>query len=103
MEPFIDKLSAIETAASKIMESAIEETKLQDKEVEKRTAELDAQLEDDARRKLEALRQSLQNESQKTLEQLKINTEEKLQNLENCYKKDHQSIADEIYKQIIRM
>ena len=31
MEPVIDKLSEIETAASRIMESAVEETRRQDK------------------------------------------------------------------------
>lgn len=45
MEPIIDKLSEIETAASRIMESAVNETKNQDKEAEKRTAEFDAQVE----------------------------------------------------------
>ena len=103
MEPFIDKLSAIETAASRIMEEAIEETRLQDQEIEKRTAESDARLEADACKKLETLRQNLQSESQKTLEQLKKHTDDKLIQMENCYKKDHQSIADEIYQQIVRM
>ena len=68
MEPIIDKLSEIETAASRIMESAVNETKNQDKEAEKRTAEFDAQVEAITKKKLEELRLNLQQESEKELE-----------------------------------
>ena len=38
MESVIDKLSEIETAASRIMESAVEETRRQDNAAEERTS-----------------------------------------------------------------
>ena len=40
MESVIDKLSEIETAASRIMESAVEETRRQDNAAEERTSTL---------------------------------------------------------------
>lgn len=103
MESFIEKLSAIETAASKIMENAIHETKLQDQAVEERTAHLDAQLEADACQKLKNMQKQLQDDSEKALEELKIHMEQKLRYMEENYQKNHQHIADEIYQQIIRM
>ena len=45
MKPIIDKLSEIETAASRIMESAVNETRIQDQKAEERTARFDAQVE----------------------------------------------------------
>lgn len=41
MESVIDKLSEIETAASRIMESAVEETRRQDNAAEERTSTYD--------------------------------------------------------------
>ena len=41
MEPIIEKLTEIETATSRIMESAVNETRIQDQESEKRMAEFD--------------------------------------------------------------
>lgn len=103
MEPFIDKLSAIETAASRIMESAINETKLQDKEAEERTAQFDARLEADAQRQLEAVRKDLLDDSERALEQLKTHMEHAMLRMDQYYKENHQSIADDIYQQMIRM
>lgn len=103
MEPFIDKLSAIETAASKIMESAINETKLQDKEAEEQTAQFDARLEADAEKQLETIRNDLLDNSEKALEQLKTRMEQTMLHMDQYYQRNHLKIADEIYHQMIRM
>ncbi|NCB91754.1 MAG: ATPase [Clostridia bacterium] len=103
MEPIIDKLSEIETAAARIMESAMNETKQQDKKADERTAEFDAQVEAATQKKLEELRSNLQKESVAELEGLKNSMEKALENMDNHYKQNHEKITDEIYHKIIRM
>lgn len=103
MEPIIDKLSEIETAASRIMESAVNETKNQDKEAEKQTAEFDAQVEAATQKKLEDLRLNLQQESEKELEHLKTAMEHTMSAMEHYYQDNHQKITDKIFHKIIRM
>ncbi|MDO4443940.1 MAG: ATPase [Bacillota bacterium] len=103
MEPIIDKLSEIETAASRIMESAVNETKNQDKEAEKRTAEFDAQVEAITQKKLEELRLNLQQESEKELEYMKTGMEHTMSAMEQYYQDNHQKITDKIFHKIIRM
>ena len=53
MESVIDKLSEIETAASRIMESAVEETRRQDNAAEERTSTYDNDTDAQAARTLE--------------------------------------------------
>ena len=53
MESVIDKLSEIETAASRIMESAVEETRRQDNAAEERTSTYDNDTDAQAARELE--------------------------------------------------
>lgn len=103
MEPIIDKLSEIEAAASRIMESAVNETKNQDKEAEKRTAEFDAQVEAITKKKLEELRLNLQQESEKELEHMKTGMEHTMSAMEQYYQDNHQKITDKIFHKIIRM
>lgn len=103
MEPIIDKLSEIETAASRIMESAVNETRLQDKQADERTARFDAQVEAATQKSLENLRADLQKHSEKELENLKITMERTLASMDSYFQKNHGKISDEIYHKIIRM
>ncbi|HIS26308.1 MAG TPA: ATPase [Candidatus Pullilachnospira intestinigallinarum] len=102
MEQIIEKLSEIETAASRIMESAAEEKKLMDQQQQERIAACDAQIEAATQKKLEELRASLKKQSESELEQLRINMEETLRRMDDVYKRDHDRITDEIYHKIIR-
>ena len=88
MEPIIDKLSEIETAASRIMESAVNETRIQDQKAEERTARFDAQVEA---------------ATQKKLENLKLSMEHSLTSMEHYFQEHHEQITDELYQKIIRM
>lgn len=103
MEPIIDKLSEIETAAARIMESAVNETKTQDKKSEERIALFDAEVETATQKKLEALRTDLQKQSVEELLQLQNSMEKTLENMDNNYNTNHHQITDEIYHKIIRM
>lgn len=103
MEPIIDKLSEIETAASRIMESAVNETRIQDQKAEERTARFDAQVEAATQKKLENLRENLQKKSEKELEDLKLSMEHSLTSMERYFQEHHEQITDELYQKIIRM
>ena len=96
MESVIDKLSEIETAASRIMESAVEETRRQDNAAEERTS---AQ----AARALEAAKRTLQEQADRELEHLKTSTERSLKHMDAYYKEHKDALCDKIYHKIIRM
>lgn len=103
MEPVIDKLSEIETAASRIMESAIEETRRQDKEAEARISTYDTDAEAQASKMLETAKQNLQKKADQELEHLKHSTQQALEQMEIYYKEQKDALCDEIYHKIIRM
>ena len=102
MEQIIEKLSEIETAASRIMESAAEEKRLMDQQQEERLAACDAEIEAATQKKLEELRTSLKEQSEAELERLRVNVEETLRRMDGVYCRDHDRITDEIYHNIIR-
>lgn len=103
MEPIIDKLTEIETAASRIMESAVNETRIQDKQAEERTARFDAQVEAATQKRLENLRADLQKHSERELENLESAMEHSLSSMNSYFQENHEQISDEIYHKIIRM
>lgn len=102
MEQIIEKLSEIETAASRIMESAAEEKRLMDQQQEERIIACDAQIESATQKRLEELRASLKKQSEAELERLRTNMEETLHRMDEVYRRDHDRITDEIYYKIIR-
>ena len=82
MESVIDKLSEIETAASRIMESAVEETRRQDNAAEERTSTYDNDTDAQAARALEAAKRTLQEQADRELEHLKTSTERSLKHMD---------------------
>ena len=101
MESVIDKLSEIETAASRIMESAVEETRRQDNAAEERTYDNDTDAQ--AARALEAAKRTLQEQADRELEHLKASTERSLKHMDAYYKEHKDALCDKIYHKIIRM
>ena len=102
MEQIIDKLSEIETAPSRIMESAASEKRQMDQEQEERIAACDARVEESARRELEELRAALQSQSEAELRRLESRMADTLRRMDETYARDHGRITDEIYHNIIR-
>lgn len=103
MESVIDKLSEIETAASRIMESAVEETRRQDNAAEERTSTYDNDTDAQAARTLEAAKRTLQEQADRELEHLKTSTERSLKHMDAYYKEHKDTLCDKIYHKIIRM
>lgn len=103
MEPIINKLAEIENATSRIMESAVNETRIQDQKSEKRMAEFDKQVEQITQEKLAQLHDSLQKKAQKELDDLQTDMENQMSSMDSYFRDHHQEISDNIYKKIIRM
>lgn len=103
MEPIIEKLTEIETATSRIMESAVNETRIQDQASEKRMAEFDRHVEQVTQEKLAQLHDNLQKQAEKELADLKADMEHQMNSMDSYFRDYHQEIADKIYKNIIRM
>ena len=103
MESVIDKLSEIETAASRIMESAVEDTRRQDNAAEERTSTYDNDTDAQAARALEAAKRTLQEQADRELEHLKTSTERSLKQMDAYYKEHKDALCDKIYHKIIRM
>ena len=97
MESVIDKLSEIETAASRIMESAVEETRRQDNAAEERTSTYDNDTDAQAARTLEAAKRTLQEQADQELEHLKTSTERSLKHMDAYYKEHKDALCDKIY------
>ena len=97
MESVIDKLSEIETAASRIMESAVEETRRQDNAAEERTSTYDNDTDAQAARTLEAAKRTLQEQADQELEHLKTSTERSLRHMDAYYKEHKDALCDKIY------
>ena len=103
MESVIDKLSEIETAASRIMESAVEETRRQDNAAEERTSTYDNDTDAQAARALEAAKRTLQEQADRELEHLKTSTDRSLKHMDAYYQEHKDALCDKIYHKIIRM
>lgn len=102
MDEVLNKLSAIETAASRIMEGAELQKKALDQQQEARIAGFDRQMEAGAESELEKLRKELSKSVQKDLENMKKNAEASLAEMERDYEQNHEQLASRIYEKIIR-
>ena len=83
MESVINKLAEIETAATKIMQAAENQKKLQDEQQEERIAKFDADLEAETAKRIE-----------------EITT--KLHSTTDADQKKHGALSTQIYENIIR-
>ena len=90
-------------AASRIMESAVEETRRQDNAAEERTSTYDNDTDAQAARTLEAAKRTLQEQADRELEHLKTSTERSLKHMDAYYKEHKDALCDKIYHKIIRM
>ena len=103
MESVIDKLSEIETAASRIMESAVEETDV------RTTRPRNVPLLMITIRMLrlpehwKLPKRTLQEQADRELEHLKTSTERSLKHMDAYYKEHKDALCDKIYHKIIRM
>ncbi len=103
MENVINKLSEIETIASKIMEAVIARKKeiARQKEAEKKA--FDARLEEETGRKLAEIRQKLEDGKSAEIMKLQENVEKVMERMETDFDARQDEMADEICAKILGM
>lgn len=102
MDQIIDKLSEIEIAASRILESAANQKKILDQQQEERIAAYDRELEASTARQVAKLQSQLSAQLNQELSQLRGDAEKNLKELDCYYEKNHNAVSTEIYEKIIR-
>ena len=95
MESVINKLAEIETAATKIMQAAENQKKLQDEQQEERIAKFDADLEAETATKLHSTTDADQKKQRDSAAEL-------LSSLDAYYEQNHGALSTQIYENIIR-
>lgn len=102
MDQIIEKLSEIEIAASRILDSAANQKKVLDEQQEQRIAAYDKAIEEATAKKVSKLQADLSSRLEKELEKLKQDKEHVSASLESYYDENHDKISTEIYEKIIR-
>ncbi len=101
MNAIISQLSNIENTAVRILESADRQKKELSLEMEKRKEEYDAEIAEDTRKQLDALKEELNAQKERELSRLREETSNALNELETDFEKNHTVWAKEILHSII--
>ena len=106
MEDIINKLAEIEAAASHIMDDVAEQKKQLAREYEQyeeAVQKFDANIDMEIQNRSDTIRQELEIQMKKELENQRNEAEQILTQLEAYYTKCHTNMAKEIYDRILRM
>ena len=98
MESVINKLAEIETAATKIMQAAENQKKLQ----EERIAKFDADLEAETAKRIEEITTKLHSTTDADQKKQRDSAAELLSSLDAYYEQNHGALSTQIYENIIR-
>ena len=99
MESVINKLAEIETAATKIMQAAENQKKLQDEQQEER---IDADLEAETAKRIEEITTKLHSTTDADQKKQRDSAAELLSSLDAYYEQNHGTLSTQIYENIIR-
>ena len=102
MESVINKLAEIETAATKIMQAAENQKKLQDEQQEERIAKFDADLEAETAKLIEEITTKLHSTTDADQKKQRDSAAELLSSLDAYYEQNHGTLSTQIYENIIR-
>ena len=103
MEDIINKIAEIEAAASHIMEDVSEQKKQLAQQYEEAVQKFDANIDMEIQNRSDTIRQELEIQMKKELENQRNEAEQILTQLEAYYTKCHTNMAKEIYDRILRM
>lgn len=103
MEDIINKLAEIEAAASHIMKDVSEQKKQLAQQYEEAVQKFDANIDMEIQNRSDTIRQELEIQMKKELENQRNEAEQILTQLEAYYTKCHTNMAKEIYDRILRM
>lgn len=96
MDMIVDRLSAIEQSASRIMDSAAAEKKRLEEQTRVKIAEFDAMIDQETKDKLHTLQKELDAQMTEELSSLKQNTETSICRMEADYEANHRALAAQI-------
>lgn len=101
MEKVINLLNDIEEKANHILDRAAEEKKSLNQQMNQKLAQLDASIDAETKTKLDALKARMDNEVALETKVLIEKSNEQLKEMEDSFRKKHDTLADEIFRQII--
>lgn len=102
MDKLIQKISEIEASAASIMEGVNDQKAALAKELDKKTAAFDAELEADAARKLDDLRSQLEADLKNRLDKQEKEAQDALDRLNRSYESHHQEYAARLFQEMIK-
>lgn len=103
MDQIISKLSEIEAASVRIIDSAAADTKELDQKLKERIASYDQVEDQKMADTLSDLRLKLSRHMEEELKDLKQCTDAAVQNMSMIFEQQHEKLADEILNNLIRM
>jgi Skp family chaperone for outer membrane proteins len=102
MNEIIEKLTEIETTASRILDAAANQKKQLDEKQQGRIEEYDKELEASTAKELSSLQKSLSEKIDTDLAALAADSKEKLKSVDLYYEKNHGDLSTQIYKKLLR-
>ena len=102
MQTVIQKLSEIETAATRIMDDAAAKKKQMDQKYQDDCDAFDRKLDEETSKRLEELRKSLDTAAEHDLEDINMQTAKALGDLDRRYDMQHEKWAEQIFNHLIR-
>ena len=102
MDTVINKISEIEAAATAIMDDANERKKAFAREMEERTARVDAQMEAETNQRIEELRARMEIEMNERLEKQRSDSQKVLRAMEKRYEEHHTQDVEELFNKMIK-
>jgi len=103
MTSIIDKLSEIESVASKIKESASVQKQTLTKQMEAETRAFDADMEERTKLQVAEIKRKQEVHIEEELAVLREKSAQWLSRMEDYYNKNHEQLVQELFAKIIRM
>lgn len=100
MDTILDKLTAIETAAGRIMDAAENDKQELEAEYKKKHAAFDAKVDAETESRLKDLENQLAEERNSHLAVLRREADQRLARLDKIYKEDHTRLTEQIFRRI---
>lgn len=102
MENMIQQLSEIEEKANQIIERANEQKAKLHKEFETNATQMERKIASDNADKLRALQEKTRKELVKEKDEMIVSGENRLKNLEEINRKEHETLVQQVFENIIR-
>lgn len=102
MDMIVDRLSAIENAATRIIDSASLEKDQLKEQFQTKTEQFDARIDRETQQKLRVLQEELDARMADELSGLKRDTEHAIRMMEKDYETNHEKLAGEILQKMIK-